>query len=147
MCGIAGQVQFDGAPIDLQALEAMTAALLLVLSACSSGFGDLKLRIAAGNPGGVYDKLAQTLAYGAKTLLVRGDFDACFALVREAAEKLNVYLLNSVNPFRIEGQKTIIFEMLEQLSFEPPDWIGEELTDDERYANQQLALHGLPSDA
>ncbi|MFJ9778143.1 TAXI family TRAP transporter solute-binding subunit [Amycolatopsis sp. NPDC101161] len=41
---------------------AMAAALVLVLSACSSGFGDLKLRIAAGNPGGVYDKLAQTLA-------------------------------------------------------------------------------------
>ena len=40
----------------------MAAALVLVLSACSSGFGDLKLRIAAGNPGGVYDKLAQTLA-------------------------------------------------------------------------------------
>src|SRR5260221_13880690 len=69
-------------------------------------------------------KLAQTLAYGAKTLLVRGDFDACFALVREAAEKLSVYLLNSVNPFRIEGQKTIVVEMLEQLSFEPPDWIA-----------------------
>jgi threonine synthase len=69
-------------------------------------------------------KLAQTLAYGAKTLLVRGDFDACFALVRQAAEKLNVYLLNSVNPFRIEGQKTIVFEALEQLLFDPPDWIA-----------------------
>ena len=69
-------------------------------------------------------KLAQTLAYGAKTLLVRGDFDACFALVRQAAEKLNVYLLNSVNPFRIEGQKTIVFEALEQLRFDPPDWIA-----------------------
>jgi len=69
-------------------------------------------------------KLAQTLAYGAKTLLVRGDFDACFALVREAAEKLNVYLLNSVNPFRIEGQKTIVLETLEQLSYDPPDWIA-----------------------
>jgi threonine synthase len=69
-------------------------------------------------------KLAQTLAYGAKTLLVRGDFDACFRLVRQASEKLNVYLLNSVNPFRIEGQKTIVFEALEQLSFDPPDWIA-----------------------
>jgi threonine synthase len=68
-------------------------------------------------------KLAQTLAYGAKTLLVRGDFDACFALAREAAAKLNVYLLNSINPFRIEGQKTIMLEALEQLSWEPPDWI------------------------
>jgi threonine synthase len=69
-------------------------------------------------------KLAQTLAYGARTLLVRGDFDACFTLVREAAEKLNVYLLNSINPFRIEGQKTIVLEMLEQLVWEPPDWIA-----------------------
>jgi threonine synthase len=69
-------------------------------------------------------KLAQTLAYGAKTLLVRGDFDACFALVREAAAKLNVYLLNSINPFRIEGQKTIVLEALEQLLFDPPDWIA-----------------------
>jgi threonine synthase len=69
-------------------------------------------------------KLAQTLAYGAKTLLVRGDFDDCFALAREASEKLNVYLLNSVNPFRIEGQKTIVLEMLEQLGWVPPDWIA-----------------------
>lgn len=69
-------------------------------------------------------KLAQTLAYGAKTLLVRGDFDACFTLVREASERLNVYLVNSVNPFRIEGQKTIVFEMLEQLDWNPPGWIA-----------------------
>jgi len=68
-------------------------------------------------------KLAQTLAYGARTLLVRGDFDVCFALAREASEKLNVYLLNSVNPFRLEGQKTIVLEALEQLNWEPPDWI------------------------
>jgi threonine synthase len=69
-------------------------------------------------------KLAQTLAYGAKTLLVRGDFDVCFTLAREASEKLNVYLLNSVNPFRLEGQKAIVFEMLEQLGWDPPDWIA-----------------------
>jgi threonine synthase len=68
-------------------------------------------------------KLAQTIAYGARTLLVRGDFDVCFALAREASDKLNVYLLNSVNPFRLEGQKTIVFEALEQLGWEPPDWI------------------------
>ncbi len=68
-------------------------------------------------------KLAQALAYGARTLLVRGDFDACLKLALEASEKLGVYLLNSVNPFRIEGQKTIVLEMLEQLAWEPPDWI------------------------
>ena len=68
-------------------------------------------------------KLAQTLAYGAKTLLVRGDFDACLKLVEEASQRLGVYLLNSINPFRLEGQKTIVLEMLQQLDWEPPDWI------------------------
>ncbi len=69
-------------------------------------------------------KLAQALAYGAKTLLVRGDFDDCLRLVRDAASQLGVYLLNSINPFRIEGQKTIVLELLEQLDWTPPDWIA-----------------------
>jgi len=68
-------------------------------------------------------KLAQSLAYGARTLLVRGGFDDCLRLVQEAGERLGVYLLNSINPFRIEGQKTIVLEMLEQLGWNPPDWI------------------------
>jgi len=68
-------------------------------------------------------KLAQTLAYGARTLLVRGDFDDCLRLVEEASRTLGVYLLNSINPFRLEGQKTIVLEMLQQLAWEPPDWI------------------------
>ena len=68
-------------------------------------------------------KLAQTLAYGARTLLVRGDFDACLRLVRDAAERLGVYLANSINPHRLEGQKTIVFELLQQLGWRAPDWI------------------------
>jgi threonine synthase len=68
-------------------------------------------------------KLAQSLAYGAKTLLVRGDFDDCLRLIEQASEQLGVYLLNSINPFRLEGQKTIILELLQQLAWEPPDWI------------------------
>jgi threonine synthase len=68
-------------------------------------------------------KLAQSLAYGARTLLVRGDFDACLRLVEEASTRLGVYLLNSINPFRIEGQKTIVLELLQQLDWQPPDWI------------------------
>jgi threonine synthase len=68
-------------------------------------------------------KLAQSLAYGAKTLLVRGDFDDCLRLVEQASDQLGVYLLNSINPFRIEGQKTIILELLQQLAWDPPDWI------------------------
>ncbi len=68
-------------------------------------------------------KLAQTIAYGARTLLVRGDFDDCMRLARAAAEKLGVYLVNSVNPYRIAGQKTIVLEMLQQLQWKAPDWI------------------------
>jgi threonine synthase len=69
-------------------------------------------------------KLAQTVAYGARTLAVRGDFDDCLRLVREAQEKLGVYLVNSVNPFRVEGQKTIVLELLQQLDWRAPDWIA-----------------------
>jgi threonine synthase len=73
-------------------------------------------RVAAG-------KLAQTLAYGALCLQVRGDFDTAMRLVLEASQRLSIYLLNSINPFRIEGQKTIVWEMLQDLDWNPPDWI------------------------
>ncbi len=68
-------------------------------------------------------KLTQVVAYGARTLLVRGDFDACLDLVQEASRELGVYLLNSINPFRLEGQKTIVLELLQQLRWNAPDWI------------------------
>ncbi len=68
-------------------------------------------------------KLAQTLAYGALCLQVRGDFDAAMQLVRQACDRLGIYLVNSINPFRIEGQKTIIWELLQDLGWRAPDWI------------------------
>jgi threonine synthase len=68
-------------------------------------------------------KLAQALAYGARTLLVDGDFDACLRLAEEASETLGVTLLNSINPWRLEGQKTIVLEMLAQRAWDSPDWI------------------------
>lgn len=68
-------------------------------------------------------KLAQTLAYGATALAVRGDFDAAMKLVREASDRLGIYLVNSINPFRIEGQKTIVWELLQDLEWNAPDWI------------------------
>jgi threonine synthase len=68
-------------------------------------------------------KLAQTLAYGARTLSVRGDFDACLKLLDSSSAELGIYLLNSINPFRLEGQKTIVFELLQQLGWNAPDWI------------------------
>jgi threonine synthase len=68
-------------------------------------------------------KLAQTLAYGATCLAVRGDFDDAMRIVREASDRLGIYLVNSINPFRIEGQKTIVWELLQDLDWKAPDWI------------------------
>jgi threonine synthase len=68
-------------------------------------------------------KLAQTLAYGATCLAIRGDFDDAMRLVREACARFNIYLVNSINPFRIEGQKTIVWELLQDLQWDAPDWI------------------------
>jgi len=70
-----------------------------------------------------YGKLSQALAYGVKTLQIKGDFDAAMKLVQEVTQKRKIYLLNSLNPFRVEGQKTIILELLEQLNWKVPDWI------------------------
>ena len=68
-------------------------------------------------------KLAQGIAYGATCLQIRADFDRNMALARQVADRLGVYLLNSVNPFRLEGQKSIMFEALQQLRWQAPDWI------------------------
>jgi threonine synthase len=70
-----------------------------------------------------FGKLAQALEYGARTLEVEANFDQILALVRALADRLGIYLLNSVNPFRIEGQKSIMIEMLEQRGWRAPDWI------------------------
>jgi threonine synthase len=65
-------------------------------------------------------KLAQALVHGAKLLQVDGNFDDCLTLARDLADKFPVSLVNSVNVFRIEGQKTAAFEVCDQLG-EPPD--------------------------
>lgn len=70
-----------------------------------------------------FGKLSQGIEYGAKTLQVEANFDQILALVRVLAAELGIYLLNSVNPFRIEGQKSIMFEMLDQRDWRVPDWV------------------------
>ena len=70
-----------------------------------------------------FGKLAQALDYGAGTLQIAGDFDACMRRVKEASARLKLYLMNSVNPFRLEGQKTIMYRVLEGLGWEAPDWV------------------------
>ena len=70
-----------------------------------------------------YGKLAQALAYSSKVIQVKGNFDDAMGLIRNGAKRLGFYILNSINPWRIEGQKSIVFEMLQQRRWESPDWI------------------------
>ncbi|WP_457754733.1 threonine synthase [Thermococcus sp.] len=68
-------------------------------------------------------KLAQAIVYGAKVVPVKGNFDDALRVVVEASRELGVYMLNSINPFRLEGQKTIAFEVFDQLGFVPDNVI------------------------
>jgi threonine synthase len=70
-----------------------------------------------------WGKLAQALDYGAITCQLRTDFDGCVRVLNEVVRNMPVYLLNSVNPYRLEGQKTAAIELMEQLGWQPPDHI------------------------
>ena len=69
-------------------------------------------------------KLAQAIAYGARIVKVRGNFDEALEMVLEMVSRdRDLYLMNSVNPYRIEGQKTLAFEVWEQMGRRVPDWL------------------------
>jgi len=70
-----------------------------------------------------WGKLSQALDYGALTCQLKTDFDGCLRVLCEVVQRAPVYLLNSVNPYRIEGQKTTAIELLEQLNWQVPDHI------------------------
>jgi threonine synthase len=70
-----------------------------------------------------WSKLSQALDYGALTCQLRTDFDGCLRLLQELVKRAPVYQLNSINPFRLEGQKTLALELMEQLDWQPPDHI------------------------
>jgi threonine synthase len=88
--------------------------------AALAGLQALVFLPAGGVAGG---KLAQTLAYGARIVQINGDFDAAMTLVEQVCNERGIYLLNSLNPFRVEGQKAIGFELLQQLDWQAPDWL------------------------
>ena len=83
----------------------------------------MKAVIFVGSGKIAYGKLSQALDYGALTVQIAGDFDDAMARVKEVCKELGIYLVNSVNPFRLEGQKTIMYRVLEALRWEVPDWI------------------------
>ncbi len=70
-----------------------------------------------------WSKLSQSLDYGALTCQLKTDFDGCVRVLNEVVERMPVYLLNSINPYRVEGQKTAAYELLELFDWEPPDHI------------------------
>lgn len=93
-----------------------------------------------------YGKLSQALDYGALTVQIAGDFDDAMARVKEVSRDLGIYLVNSVNPFRLEGQKTIMFRVLEALRWEVPDWIvvpGGNLGNSSAFGKAFAELHQL----
>jgi len=90
--------------------------------------------------------LSQSLDYGALTCQLRTDFDGCLRLLTELVRQKPVYLLNSVNPYRIEGQKTAAIELLEQLNWQPPDHIivpGGNLGNSSAIGKALLEMHAL----
>ncbi|MDX1995645.1 MAG: threonine synthase [bacterium] len=91
-------------------------------------------------------KLAQAVAYGATCVQINADFDRNLELVREISDRLGIYVLNSVNPFRLEGQKTVMFEIIQQLRWNVPDWIvvpGGNLGNSSAFGKGLVELHCL----
>jgi threonine synthase len=114
-CAVSDAVR-SGAEAVICASTGNTAASLAAYAA-RAGIGGAVIvpegKIAAG-------KLAQALMHGARVVALRGNFDEALALVRELTQRHPIALVNSVNPFRLEGQKTAAFELLEELGPERP---------------------------
>jgi threonine synthase len=115
-CAVSGAVR-DGMDAVLCASTGNTAASLAAYAARAGLRGAVLVpegKIATG-------KLAQALMHGARVIALRGNFDEALKLVRELCERKPIALVNSVNPLRIEGQKTAAFEIVEQLGDSPLD--------------------------
>lgn len=93
------------------------------LAVFCSATGLMKAIVFIGSGKIAYGKLAQALDHGALTVQIAGDFDDAMRRVQEVARQLGIYLVNSINPFRLEGQKTIMYRVLEGLRWQTPDWI------------------------
>jgi threonine synthase len=134
---------FVGAKRAACASAGNTSASLAIYSACT---GLMQSIIFIGSGKIAYGKLSQALDYGAKTIQIQGDFDDAMSRVQQVSKELGIYLVNSVNPFRLEGQKTIMFRVLEALHWEVPDWIvvpGGNLGNSSSFGKAFIELHRL----
>ena len=117
-CGVAQAVRLGARRVACVSTGNTSASMAAYASAAGL---DPIIFIPHGNIS--FGKLAQALEYGARTFQLEANFDQILALVRQLAERLGIYLLNSINPFRIEGQKTIMVEMMDQRDWRVPDWV------------------------
>ena len=95
-----------------------SASVALYAQSCG-----LKCTVFIGSGRIAFGKLSQAMDYGAQTVQIQGDFDDCMRQVQAVCVELGLYLLNSLNPFRLEGQKTIMYRIIEALGWDVPDWI------------------------
>lgn len=95
-----------------------SASMALYAHSCG-----LKCTVFIGAGRIAFGKLSQSMDYGGYTIQITGDFDDCMKQVQAVCNELGIYLVNSLNPFRLEGQKTIMFRIIEQLRWQVPDWI------------------------
>ena len=120
MTAAATHARMVGAKLAACASTGNTSASLAIFAGTTGLF---RVVVFVGSGKIAFGKLSQALDYGALTLQIRGDFDDALARVREVCAAENIYLCNSVNPFRLEGQKAIMYRVLEGLNWEVPDWI------------------------
>lgn len=120
MTAASTHARMVGAKLAACASTGNTSASLAIYAAAARLF---KVLVFVGSGKIAYGKLSQALDYGAKTIQIQGDFDDALKQVRAVCANAGIYLCNSVNPFRLEGQKTIMYRVLESLGWEIPDWI------------------------
>lgn len=120
MTAASTHARMVGAKIAACASTGNTSASLAIYGSTSGLF---RVVVFVGSGKIAFGKLSQALDYGALTVQIEGDFDDALARVREVCPEVGIYLCNSVNPFRLEGQKTIMYRVLEGLDWQPPDWI------------------------
>jgi threonine synthase len=124
MCAAFTHARMTGARRAACASTGNTSASLAIYCA-AGGAPNSALRgiIFIGSGKISYGKLSQALEHGALTIQITGDFDDALRRVQEVSRQLGLYLVNSVNPFRLEGQKAIMFRVLEALRWAVPDWV------------------------
>ena len=120
MTAASTHARMVGAKLAACASTGNTSASLAIYAGTTGLF---RVVVFVGSGKIAYGKLSQALDYGALTLQIQGDFDDALQQVRDVCREAQIYLCNSVNPFRLEGQKTIMYRVLEGLNWEVPDWI------------------------